>query len=213
MISWAIDAAIQSGLFDRLIVSTDDDEVAEVALAAGAEVPFRRPPELSDDHTPTQPVVRHAINWLLDHDVDVTSVCCIYATAPFLQPDRLVEGLRKLQVHHETEFVFSVAKFGNSIFRAIKLDESEGVSMYWPEYELSRSQDLPSAYFDAAQFYWGTADAWLEREGIFTSNARAVLLPSHMVQDIDTPEDWLRAEWMMRAVNAQIHDREKTPRR
>lgn len=200
MMAWPIEAARESGLFDRIIVSTDDPEIANVARASGAEAPFKRPSELSDDQATTVPVIRHCVDWLAQHNCPVDFACCIYATAPFLKPEFLKEGLATLRERPDTEFVFSVVAFGFPIFRAIQLVEANRVSMFWSEYELSRSQDLPQAYHDAGQFYWGTAAAWRERDRIYSAQSRAVMLPSHLVQDIDTPEDWRRAELMFKAM-------------
>jgi N-acylneuraminate cytidylyltransferase len=197
MIAWPIETAIRSKLFDRIIVSTDDPEIMKVATAAGAEAPFTRPTQLSDDHTPTVPVVRHSVNWLEDSGCPVKMACCIYPTAPFLQSDYLTEGLNTLRASTNTEFAFSVTSFEFPIFRAVKLDPDNRISMFWPEHELTRSQDLPPAYHDAGQFYWGTAEAWQTRDRIFSSRAHGIVLPSHLVQDIDTLEDWKRAELMM----------------
>lgn len=204
MIGWSIDAALRAGVFDRIVVSTDDPEIREIALAAGAEVPFMRPPELSDDHTPTVPVIRHAIQWLEANGTEVGNVCCIYATAPLLDPCYLVEGLGKLDQDLTLEFAFSVTSFGFPIQRALKLDEAGRVSMFQPEHELTRSQDLEHAYHDAGQFYWGSRNAWMSRDRIFSACCKGVLLPPHLVQDIDTPEDWTRAEWMAKAL---LHER------
>lgn len=200
MIAWSIEACQKAGVFDRIIVSTDDPEIMEIARGLGAEAPFSRPVELSGDHTPTVPVVRHSVEWLIQHECRVSFACCVYATAPFLQSQFLKEGLATLRANSDTEFVFSAVSFGFPIFRAIKLDEENRVSMFWPEHELSRSQDLPEAYHDAGQFYWGTAEAWQKSEHIFSSCARALTLPSYLVQDIDTPDDWRRAELMMQVI-------------
>ncbi|WAC20190.1 pseudaminic acid cytidylyltransferase [Luteolibacter sp. SL250] len=204
MIGWSIDAALRAGIFDRIVVSTDDPGIRETALAAGAEVPFIRPPELSGDHTPTVPVIRHAIQWLEAEGTTVGKVCCIYATAPLLDPRFLVEGLAKLDQDPELEFALSLTSFGFPIQRALKLDAAGRTSMFQPEHELTRSQDLEHAYHDAGQFYWGTRNAWLENDRIFSARCQGVLLPLHLVQDIDTPEDWTRAEWMAKAL---LHER------
>jgi N-acylneuraminate cytidylyltransferase len=206
MIAWSIEAAKHSAIFDRIIVSTDDPEIREISMAWGAEVPFERPPELADDHAGTLPVVRHVVNWLKVNDSLPSRACCIYATAPFLQPGFLHEALRRLTAEPEVEFVFSVTAFDFPIFRALRLGENHRTSMFWPEHEATRSQDLPAAYHDAGQFYWGTAEAWLTRDRIFSSNSRAVILPPHRVQDIDTPEDWLQAELKFRAPIAARDD-------
>lgn len=204
MIAWSIDAALRSGSFDRILVSTDDPEIREIALASGAEVPFMRPPELSDDHTPTVPVIRHAIQWLEADGADVGKVCCIYATAPLLDPRYLVEGSATLDNDPTLDFAFSITSFGFPIQRALKLDASGRIGMFHPEHELTRSQDLEHAYHDAGQFYWGTRDGWMANDRIFSARCKGVPLPPHLVQDIDTPEDWTRAEWMAKAL---LHER------
>lgn len=200
MIAWSIDAALRSAAFDRIVVSTDDPEIREVSLAAGAEVPFIRPPELADDHTPTVPVIRHAIRSLEADGTEVRNVCCIYATAPLLDPRYLVEGRERLDADAALEFAFSITPFAFPIQRALRLDADGGTRMFHPEHELTRSQDLEHAYHDAGQFYWGTRTGWMDNDRIFSSRCQGVLLPPHLVQDIDTPEDWVRAEWMAKAL-------------
>lgn len=194
MIAWSIEVARQSGLFQRIIVSTDDREVGEVARRYGAETPFVRPADLADDHTPTLPVIRHAVHWLQDHGEVVQAACCIYATAPFLKAEYLHKGVEMLNRFPETEFVFSVTSFGFPIFRGLRLDAEGRVAMFWPEHETSRSQDLPEAFHDAGQFYWGTGVAWQNCAGLFSSRSRGLALPRTQVVDIDTEEDWRLAE-------------------
>ena len=199
MIAWSIDAARQSGLFDAVVVSTDDEEVAAVAESFGAEAPFRRPFDLSDDHTPTMPVIAHAIRWWEENRCAVECCCCVYATAPFLKPEFLCKGLDILQKKPDADFVFSVTSYAFPIFRALQIAESGRVQMLWPENEMKRSQDLPEAWHDAGQFYWGRQDAFLAGKSFFGGNSYPVPLPRYMVQDIDTPEDWERAETMFAA--------------
>lgn len=201
MIAWPIGVALDSRLFDAVVVSTEDDEIASVATACGAEVPFRRPAELANDHAPTMSVVRHAVEWWQTNRGTVKYVCCIYATAPFLNAADLERGLRALEADSELEFVFAVTRFPFPIFRALRLDSDGHTSMFWPEHELTRSQDLPEAWHDAGQFYLGTADAWRSRERLFSARSVGVPLPRHRVQDIDTPEDWARAELIFRTLN------------
>ena len=193
MIAWSIEAAKESLLFDRIIVSTDDAEIAGVAKLWGAEVPFMRPAELSDDLTGTTPVIAHAINWLQDHDEMPSAVCCIYATAPFVQASDITKALAKLE-DGAWQFVFSATTFEYPIFRAIEQQAGGKLKMFFPEYFHSRSQDLPEAIHDAGQFYWGLPQAWLKNIRIFDRWSSVVLLPRWRVQDIDTPEDWERAE-------------------
>jgi N-acylneuraminate cytidylyltransferase len=202
MIAWSIEVALQSGCFDRVLVSTDDPEIAQVAQAHGAEVPFVRPPELSDDHTGTTPVIAHATQWQADHGTPANQVCCIYATAPFVQAQDLQRGLELLQ-SSGADYAFSVTSYAFPIQRAVRITPNQRVEMFQPDQFNTRSQDLEEAWHDAGQFYWGQAAAWLAQKPLFTQQATAVRLPRHRVQDIDTPEDWNRAEWMFKALQQQ----------
>ena len=211
MIAWPIDAIHQSGVFDAVVVSTDDDEIAAVAKSFGAEVPFKRPPELSNDHAATMPVVAHAIRWWEENRGSLEHCCCVYATAPFLNPHFLRKGLEILHTKPDAEFAFSITSYASPIFRALRIAESGRVEMFWPENELKRSQDLPAAWHDAGQFYWGTKQAFLTYQGGFTANTYPVILPRHLVQDIDTMEDWQVAEQYFIALSSLIAQ-EKTIR-
>lgn len=203
MIAWSIDAALQSSCFDEVMVSTDDAEIAEIARQHGAHVPFVRPAELSDDHTGTTAVVAHAIDWFVRRGQIPTQVCCLYATAPFVTPDDLHLGLNVL---NETgcDYVFSVTSYAFPIQRAVRITHSGRIEMFDTKQFNSRSQDLEEAYHDAGQFYWGSVDAWRERKLIFSPASAPVLLPRYRVQDIDTLEDWVRAEWMFKALRAPL---------
>ncbi|MDR6534734.1 pseudaminic acid cytidylyltransferase [Variovorax soli] len=201
IIAWSIAAAHGSGCFDRVIVSTDDAEIAGVARDAGAEVPFVRPSALSDDQTGTIPVVRHAVEWQIATGEAPSAVCCIYATAPFLMPDDIRRGLSVLE-QRGGDFAFSVAKHPSPIQRAFRATASGHVEMFDPQHFQTRSQDLEEAFYDAGQFYWGTASAWCSAETLFSPTSTAVVLASYRVQDIDTPDDWVRAEWMFKALQA-----------
>lgn len=199
MIGWSIEAAQQSGCFDTIIVSTDDSEIARIASDFGAVVPFLRPAALSDDYTGTLPVVRHAVSWLIEHGEPVDFACCLYATAPFVSPESLRLGWEKIQEGY-CSYAFAVTSYAFPIQRAIRLTENGRVSMFDPEQFSVRSQDLEEAWHDAGQFYWGKVEAWLEQKAIFSEDSTPVILPRHRVQDIDTPEDWIRAEWMFKAM-------------
>lgn len=201
MIAWSIEAALAAGCFDRVVVSTDDEEIADVAANAGADVPFLRPAALSDDYTGTVPVIRHAIEYLESQGQEVTLACCIYATAPFVQPDDLRAGLEKMQ-EPGVRYAFSVTSFPFPIQRAIRIQGSGAVEMFYPEHLNTRSQDLEEAFHDAGQFYWGCASSWREGKPIFAIHSRPVILPRHRVQDVDTLEDWERAEWLFKAMAA-----------
>ena len=201
IIAWSIEAAQQSGCFDQIVVSTDDAEIAEVARQCGAQVPFMRPADLSDDQTGTTAVVAHAIGRLEVQGQQPEQVCCLYATAPFVSSDDLRRGLAVL-TKTGSDYAFSVTSYPFPIQRAIRINEASRVEMFNPEYFNTRSQDLEEVYHDAGQFYWGRADAWSQGRMIFSQAATPVLLPRHRVQDIDTPEDWIRAEWMFKALQA-----------
>lgn len=202
MIAWSIEAAKASGCFDQIIVSTDDHEIAKVASEWGATVPFLRPAKLSDDFTGTLPVIRHAVEWLNQNDCPVEYACCLYATAPFVSAADLKEGLQLIQ-DSGSSYAFSVTSYPFPIQRAIRITDNGRVAMFNPEHFHTRSQDLEEAWHDAGQFYWGTAEAWCEEQAIFGEDSVPVKLPRHRVQDIDTPEDWNRAEWLFRAMQAE----------
>ncbi len=206
MIAWSIETALKSGVFARVLVSTDDPEIKEISVACGAEAPFERPSALANDHAGTLPVVRHAVQWLLDHGVPVDKACCLYATAPFTTPGDLKSGLSILADDNTVDFAFSITPFEFPVQRALKLNPNHEVSMFWPEHELTRSQDLPTAYHDAGQFYWGTTRAWLHCDRIYSAHSRGVVLPPHRVQDIDTEEDWLHAEIKHKSLGLEIHE-------
>lgn len=192
MISYAIKAALDSGLFRHVVVSTDDEEIARVALACGAEVPFSRPARLADDYTPTVPVVAHAISeaaklgWVPDY------VCCIYPAVPLLAISDLSEALELLKAS-QADYSFPIAEFPSAIQRAMKIGHGHRLSSFFPEHEFTRTQDLERAFFDAGQFYWGRRQAWVENPRVHNS-AVGLEIQGHRVVDIDTPEDWKRAE-------------------
>jgi len=201
LIAYSIDAAVKSGCFDRIIVSTDDLEIAEVAKKYGAEVPFLRPDKISDDFATTLDVMSHAVQFLIDSGEKINNICCIYATAPLLIPEYLTQGLKFLVESESVKYAFSTTSFAFPIQRAIKLTSDNRVSMFEPKHLNTRSQDLQEAYHDAGQFYWGTASAFLNKLPIFDEHSVAVKIPRERVQDIDTPEDWSFAEAMYSIMN------------
>lgn len=201
IIAWSIQAALKTGLFDRVMVSTDDEEIAEVARAHGGEIPFFRPRDLADDHTGTNAVVKQAIRWHEQQGLTVSHACCLYATAPFVRARDLREG-HDLLLGSGKSFVFSVTSFPFPIQRALRLNAQGEVEAMYPEYRATRSQDLEPAWHDAGQFYWGLASAFLNDETLFSPASLPVTLPRYRVQDIDTEEDWQRAELMFAALRA-----------
>lgn len=193
IISYAIKTAMGSGLFDRIIVSTDSLRIAEVAIAHGAEVPFMRPENLADDHTATAPVLLHALEELSNSKSLPDYFCCIYATAALLTPEDLIAGYDLLLRNNATT-VFSVTRFSYPILRALKFENDHRVQMFWPEYEQSRSNDLTESFHDAGQFYWCNVEKFRMEKKLFSADSYAIVLPNHRVVDIDTPQDWQMAE-------------------
>jgi pseudaminic acid cytidylyltransferase len=193
IIAWSIQAAIKSLCFDRIIVSTDDDEIAQIAIVNGAEVPFMRPSNLSDDFTGTIPVIAHAIKWLNLNDQMVKSACCIYPTAPFIRLQDLQQGLNLLN-SSDADYILTVGQYEHPIQRAFRITTDLRIQVLYPEHLNSRSQDLPAVFYDAGQFYWGHSQAWLSGKPIFGLNSIPIVLPSHLVHDIDTLLDWEEAE-------------------
>jgi pseudaminic acid cytidylyltransferase len=200
MLSWVINAAARSGCFERIIVSTDDPEVADVAQQFGAEVPFARPAALSDDHTGLIDVIRHAIGEMIPAPGTDDWVCNLLATAALLRAEDLRSSWKLIESRQDVDFALSVASFPAPIQRALRLDQASRVSMFDPDQFPKRSQDLEPAFHDAGQFCWGRAQAWLKVSNVFTPRCLAVRLPPHRVQDIDTPEDWQRAEWLFKCL-------------
>lgn len=193
MIVWSISTARASRLFDHIVVSTDDNEIADIARENGAEVPFRRPTELATDHAGTIEVVAHATRWALDQGWSPNAVCCIYPTAPFVEAADLVRGLQALE-SGKWSYALPVTDFAAPIFRSFRAHPEGGIEMFFPEHFTTRSQDLPVALHDAGQFYWGRTEAWLRGDRFFERHTCPLHLPRWRVHDIDTPDDWARAE-------------------
>ena len=193
ILSWSIEAALSSKCFGQVIVSTDDEEIAEVARTCGATVPFTRPAELSGDHVATIPVVAHALNWLRQNGCVPEFVCCIYATAPFLTAEDIRNGFDLIKTTGG-DYVFPVTTFDFPIQRAVRIKETGQVEMFQPEHFNTRSQDLEEAYHDAGKFYWGKAAAWIDGTPFFSPNAWPLKIPKSRAQDIDTEEDWAIVE-------------------
>lgn len=197
IIAWTIELAIKSGCFDKVIVSTDDKEIAEVAEFYGAEIPFMRSEKLSDDHTVLNSVISDAIKRL---NLDINYLCVILPTAPLIQVEDIQRGLKELISKPDFDFAFTVTDFGFPIQRALRIDDGQ-VSMFEPDHINTRSQDLERAWHDAGQFYWGKPSSWLEGEPVFGSKSIPIKLPRFRVQDIDSMEDWSRAEFIFKQIN------------
>ncbi len=201
MLAWPIEVAESSGLFDQIVVSTDDEDIADVARSVGAGI-LERPDSLAGDHIPTQPVIAHAIEVFAAKGSTPTAVCCLYATAPFVMAEDLVVGRRHLDDPAVT-YAFAATAYDFPIQRAFYLDDAGRPHMFQPEHALTRSQDLPQAYHDAGQFYWARPTTWVAGGAIFGPDACPVLLPPDRVQDIDTESDWRRAEALMGLILAK----------
>jgi pseudaminic acid cytidylyltransferase len=200
ILAYSIDAAREARLFDRVVVSTDDAEIAATARAYGAEAPFSRPAELSDDFTGTHAVTAHALTTLVDRgELDDTVACCLYPTAPFVTADDLRHGFELLERSGKS-FVFAATTFAFPIQRALRALPDGGVAPFFPQWIDRRSQDLEASCHDAGQFYWGRARAFCDGLPAFGSHAEALILPRYQVMDIDTPEDWTQAELMYAAL-------------
>jgi pseudaminic acid cytidylyltransferase len=197
MITWAIATAKESGLFDHVIVSTDDVEIADIARKCGAETPFDRPVELADDHTPTVPVIAHALKASLDRGWEVEYACCIYPCAPFLQVDDLIVAFNLLYKNN-VDFVYPVVEYAHPIQRAMRQLSNGQMQFINSENELTRTQDLEKSFHDSGQFYWGKTSAWLEHKKIHTDGI-GMAIPNWRVVDIDSINDWLRAENLYKA--------------
>jgi N-acylneuraminate cytidylyltransferase len=203
MIAWSIEAAQRSGLFDHVVVSTDDSEISVVASQMGAECPFIRPADLADDQAATTAVIAHATKWAIDLGWPVDAVCCIYATAPFMRPEDIRRGWEMLE-SGDWAYVFSATDYPAPIFRSFRQRADGSVEMVYPEHFGTRSQDLPVVLHDAAQFYWGRPQAWLEGKRVFDLHSRVVVIPRWRVQDIDNVDDWIRAELLAEVMQGEL---------
>ena len=202
IISYSIDAAKKSGLFEHVVVSTDDPEIAEVAKACGAEVPFTRPTELSDDYAATVPVVAHAIRTTRELGWVFDSVCCIYPCAPLVQVEDVCGALLSLN-NSIADYCFPVTEYPSSIHRALRLLNGGKTQPIFPDFQLQRTQDGEPAYFDVGQFYWGSVEAWLSKPNIHNSGVGYVI-PNWRVVDIDNVADWQRAEIFFNIISGNV---------
>jgi pseudaminic acid cytidylyltransferase len=200
MLYYAIEAIKKTKMFSDIIVSTDDLEIKEMALELGAKVPFLRPKNLSDDFTPTQPVIAHAIKECLDRKADFESVCCVYPAVPLITSNDIKEAFN-LHKRNSMKYCFPIVEFSPPIEQALKINKNnQKLLPLFPGYELERTQDIKKTYFDAGQFYWGEKDLWLNEANII-GNGVGYILPSWRTVDIDNLDDWKRAELMYKSIN------------
>jgi len=204
LISYSIETAINSKVFDKVIVSTDDSNIADISKEYGAEVPFLRPCELATDTAGIHEVVTHAIRWLEDNFYLPENICCIPATAPFLISDDLIKSL-DLLISSKKSYVFSATSYTFPIQRSFKIDKNKGVQMFFPKFYHARSQELEESYHDAAQFYWGTVTTWVMELDLYTEETLPYFIPTWRVQDIDTYEDLRRAELLYEVIKRDCY--------
>jgi N-acylneuraminate cytidylyltransferase len=199
IISYSIQTALKSQCFDMVLVSTDDVEIKDIAIKYGAKVPFLRSKSISDDYTPINEVIKDSISWLIDNGYKVDNVCCLYATSPFAQADSISKGLRSL-LSSRKSFSVAVTEFNYPVQRAVRIIDKVSIEPMFPKFISMRSQDLEQSFHDAGQFYWGTLSAILNDIDVLSTNSTFVTIPSYMVQDIDTLDDWKRAELMFKVL-------------
>ena len=193
IIAYAIETAIQSGCFDQVIVSTEDQAIAKIAKAYSAQVPFFRPANIANNYATTLEVMQHAITWCSENQQEADYYCCLYPCTPLLTAALLQQGLQRLQ-QTQCDFVFTAKPFPTAVQRAFTITEQNNIALITPEYQSTRTQDLAPSYHDAGQFYWGTKQAFLTHQSIFTARAQAIVLNQYQAVDIDTKQDWALAE-------------------
>lgn len=193
IIAYSIEAAQKSGLFSELMVSTDDNEIAEMAKKYGATVPFFRSPQTANDFATIGEVIEEVLLNYQKQGKMFENVCCLLATAPFINTKRLMEAY-DLMIEKKYDSVFPIVRFSYPIQRALRLSDGN-VSMFQPENFAKRSQDLEPAYHDSGQFYWMKVEEFMKQKRFFSKNSGAIILPETEVQDIDSEEDWKLAEW------------------
>jgi len=192
MIAYSIETALKSGLFDLVMVSTDDEEIAEISKQYGAQIPFIRSKQTSDDFTGTADVMIEVLNDLQKTGKQFDNACCIYPTAPFVTKQSL-EKSYQLLIDKHFDSVFPVCPFSYPIQRALEINNSK-TTLVWEENLNKRSQDLPARYHDAGQFYWMNVETFLKEKKVFTQNSGSIILDELQVQDIDNETDWKLAE-------------------
>ena len=193
IIAYSIDVAFKSKIFDKVIVSTEDKEIKDISIIYGAEVPFIRPKEIADDFTGTHEVIGHAVKWLEDNGDKIDYCCCIYPTAPLIQKEDLLNGFDMIK-SNKWDSVLAATNFSYPIFRSFENLPDGGLNMIFPEHFKSRSQDLPEVYHDVGLFYWAKPETWKKKPKKYGKKNSIVKIPNYRIQDIDTLDDWKRAE-------------------
>lgn len=202
MIAWAIEYAKSANLFTHVIVSTDDQEIAEIARAWGADTPFSRPAELADDHTATAPVIAHALTTLQAININPVNACCIYPCVPLLEIEDLAKA-KQLCASSNLGFAYPIAEYAHPIQRAMRRLYNGQMEFLSPQHELSRTQDLERTFHDTGQFYWGKTASWLNGSRMHSAGG-GILIPKWRVVDIDDEEDWVRAELLFNSLRSTV---------
>jgi pseudaminic acid cytidylyltransferase len=201
IMAYSIEAAIGSELFDEIMVSTDDDEIAEIARQLGAKVPFMRSEKNADDFATTVEVLIEVIENYKAQGIYFDNIACIYPTAPFTTSIKLIEAFTVLQ-NQTLDAVFPVMTFSYPIQRSLKINNDK-LEFFYPEFEKSRSQDLEKAYHDAGQFYFLRTTSLLNNKSIFSKNTGSIIITELEAQDIDNAVDWKLAEIKYELLNAK----------
>lgn len=199
VISYSIKAALESGLFDMVMVSTDDDEIAEIAEQYGAVIPFKRPASISEDFSTTADVLLHAIDWYEKKGQPVSEITCIYPVNPFVTKELLVDGHSAWKAC-DAKYCFAVSEFNSAPQRAFIVNKQDRVESMYPQYRSTRTQDLEIGYFDAGMFYFCDVEAYKQNIPMHSPASIPYILPRHLAHDIDTNEDWDYAEKLFKIV-------------
>ena len=192
IIAYSIEIAIESNLFDDIIVSTDDIEIANIAKDYGAQVPFFRSVINSSDFATTFDVIEEVINEQLTRNQVYENICCIYPCAPLIKKEFIINGFEIMKLNN-FDTVFPIVQYGNQIQRALKLKDNR-IEMFYPQFQTSRSQDLEIAYYDPGQFYWAKINTLLKERQLFSRNSGFIIIDEMHAQDIDNQIDWDFAE-------------------
>jgi N-acylneuraminate cytidylyltransferase len=193
IIAYSIEAALNTGLFDEVMVSTDDDEIAKIAIAYGAKVPFLRSNKNSDDFATTFDVIKEVLINYQELNKSFKYTCCLYPCAPFVTSNKLITAFDVLKTK-DFDSVLPITAFGFPIQRAFKIDENKKASFFYPEFSLTRSQDLEQSFHDVGQFYWLNISKCLQKQAIITDNTGSFIISELEAQDIDNELDWKLAE-------------------
>lgn len=192
IIAYSIEASIESGVFDEVMVSTDDEEIAGIARQYGASVPFLRSAETSNDYATTVDVLLEVVNKYKAQGQEFDTICCLYSTAPFVTSDRLKEAASK--INDSVDACFTIVQYSYPIQRSLRINDAEYVEMKYPEHLKSRTQDLEKVYHDAGQFYFVKTDALINEKTVWCKRTAPLILSELEVQDLDTETDWQLAE-------------------